>query len=288
MKIVRQIDNDKNKFMLAGLGFLAGLGALGGAVSADNVPQQTPTHVVTSGETLGQIAQSEGTTVSQLAQTNGIKNQNSIYVGQAIRQAASQNQSQTINQQASQNYQVANGDTLWTIASEHGVSVQQLRSLNHLGSDMIYVGQNLKLNGQVVQEQKPVQQTQQTQAQPVRQVPVQQSVQKVQTPVRQTQPQRVQQPVQQSRPAAQTQIRSNVNTGNSNNSSAKNWIAQRESGGSYTARNGQFIGKYQLSADKLHGDFSPANQERVASQYANSRYGGWDQAQAAWKSQGWW
>ncbi|WP_142777649.1 cell surface protein, partial [Lactobacillus gasseri] len=42
---------------------------------------------------------------------------------------------------------------------------------------------------------------------------------------------------------------------------AKAWIAGRESGGSYSARNGQYIGKYQLSASYLGGDYSAANQE---------------------------
>lgn len=41
-------------------------------------------------------------------------------------------------------------------------------------------------------------------------------------------------------------------------------IAQRESSGSYDATNGQYIGRYQLSASYLNGDYSPANQERVA------------------------
>lgn len=63
-----------------------------------------------------------------------------------------------------------------------------------------------------------------------------------------------------------------------NNSSAKDIIAQRESGGSYNARNGQYIGKYQLSSAYLNGDYSPANQERVADQYVAQRYGSWDNA----------
>lgn len=71
-----------------------------------------------------------------------------------------------------------------------------------------------------------------------------------------------------------------------NNSSAKDIIAQRESGGSYNARNGQYIGKYQLSSAYLNGDYSPANQERVADQYVAQRYGSWDNALAFWKSRG--
>ena len=65
-------------------------------------------------------------------------------------------------------------------------------------------------------------------------------------------------------------------------------IAQAESGNSYTARNGQYIGKYQLSASYLHGDYSPANQERVARQYAISRYGSIGDAAAFHQAHGWW
>lgn len=65
-------------------------------------------------------------------------------------------------------------------------------------------------------------------------------------------------------------------------------IAQAESGNSYTARNGQYIGKYQLSASYLHGDYSPANQERVARQYAISRYGSIGAAAAFHQAHGWW
>ena len=68
---------------------------------------------------------------------------------------------------------------------------------------------------------------------------------------------------------------------------AKAWIAARESGGNYGATNGQYIGKYQLSASYLHGDYSAANQERVADQYVASRYGSWQNAKAHWQANGW-
>lgn len=69
--------------------------------------------------------------------------------------------------------------------------------------------------------------------------------------------------------------------------SAKAWIANRESGGSYTARNGQYIGKYQLSSAYLNGDYSATNQERVADNYVQSRYGSWTAAKNFWLSHGW-
>ena len=68
--------------------------------------------------------------------------------------------------------------------------------------------------------------------------------------------------------------------------SAKEWIASQESGGSYGSRNGQYIGKYQLSASYLGGDYSAANQERAADNYVKSRYGSWSAAKSFWQSNG--
>ena len=59
---------------------------------------------------------------------------------------------------------------------------------------------------------------------------------------------------------------------------AKEWIAQKESGGSYTATNGRYIGRYQLTDSYLNGDYSAENQERVADAYVAGRYGSWTAA----------
>lgn len=72
-----------------------------------------------------------------------------------------------------------------------------------------------------------------------------------------------------------------------NSSSAKEWIAQKESGGSYSASNGYHVGRYQLDPNYLNGDHSPENQERVADQYVADRYGSWENAQSFWMSNGW-
>lgn len=73
----------------------------------------------------------------------------------------------------------------------------------------------------------------------------------------------------------------------SSETAAKNWIANRESGGNYNARNGQYIGKYQLSSAYLGGNYSAANQEKVANNYVMSRYGSWVNAKNFWLSHGW-
>ena len=68
---------------------------------------------------------------------------------------------------------------------------------------------------------------------------------------------------------------------------AKEWIAQKESSGSYTAQNGQYYGRYQLSLSYLNGDLAPENQEKVANQYVVNRYGSWSAAKNFWLANGW-
>lgn len=68
---------------------------------------------------------------------------------------------------------------------------------------------------------------------------------------------------------------------------AKEWIAWRESGGDYKATNGRYIGKFQLSEDKLDGNFSPENQEATADAYVADRYGSWQAAKEFWEANNW-
>lgn len=78
-----------------------------------------------------------------------------------------------------------------------------------------------------------------------------------------------------------------TSTATGSEASAKAWIASKESGGSYSARNGQYVGKYQLSASYLNGDYSASNQEKAADNYVKSRYGSWSAAKSFWQSNGW-
>lgn len=68
---------------------------------------------------------------------------------------------------------------------------------------------------------------------------------------------------------------------------AKEWIAQRESGGDYNATNGRYIGRYQLNEMYLDSDYSPENQEAAASRYIEDRYGSWSAAKEHWLDYGW-
>ena len=204
-------------------------------------------------------------------------------------------------------YTVQSGDTLSGISYKFGHDlsfVDTLASTNQIANkDLIYVGQKLviKDNGEVA----PATQAQvatlpsatpasasaaQTSAATQSAASQATATQAVATSAQQAQPSAAQQHTASATTqtvnaaATNTSYTSNVA---GNDAAAKAWIAARESGGSYTARNGQYVGKYQLSAAYLNGDYSAANQERVADQYVVSRYGSWSAAQSFWQSHGW-
>ena len=191
------------------------------------------------------------------------------------------------------------GDTISSIAKENNVSVSSIEAANDLSNiNMIYIGQEIEVgkNGQVTstqpQQQAAVAQTpakpaQSNQAQPKAQAPVQQKVvQPQQTSQGQVQPQQAQTKVVVQQAASQPATTSN-NSGSSSEAAAKAAIAGRESGGSYSASNGQYYGKYQLGKSMLNGDLSEANQEKTADNYVNSRYGSWSNALKHSDQYGW-
>lgn len=88
-------------------------------------------------------------------------------------------------------------------------------------------------------------------------------------------------------PAAEESYTAPASTVSGSEAEAKEWIAQKESGGSYTATNGRYIGRYQLTDSYLNGDYSAENQERVADAYVAGRYGSWTAAKNFWLNNGW-
>lgn len=233
------------------------------AVSANSM-------TVKAGDTLSGISQSTGVSVDQLKSINHL-NSDTIQVGQQLNTETNENQN--VNSQST--YTVKAGDTLSSIAQTYNTTVDALKSINSLTSDLIFPGQQLTVNGDTTNETTNVQESAEantTQSQ----IPLQQST------------------TQNSSVAPQGQT-AQANTNNSNyvsnvsgsEAAAKAWIAQHESGGNYSASNGQYIGKYQLSSSYLNGDYSPANQERVADQYVANRYGSWTAAQQFWQAHNW-
>lgn len=88
-------------------------------------------------------------------------------------------------------------------------------------------------------------------------------------------------------PAITAQADTYVCTLSKKEQNAKAWIANKESGGNYRARNGRYYGKYQLTISMLKGDYSKVNQEKTADRYAHNRYGSWTRAKQHWLGYGW-
>lgn len=164
------------------------------------------------------------------------------------------------------------GDTVSELALKHNTTIEAIEQANKLQNvNLIFVGQRLEVGNNGVFNSQPVQPQAQAQA-PTAEVEQPQQQQAQAQPQQQTEAPQVQAPVA---PASDAEA------------SAKAWIANVESGGSYTAQNGRYYGKYQLTDSYLGGDYSPENQERVADNYVSNRYGSWQAAKSFWLANGW-
>ena len=177
---------------------------------------------------------------------------------------------------------VKSGDTLSQIADENNTTVSSIQSLNSLQNiHLIFPGQKLVINANNGDAAVSTQQSAQTTQQASQQQTTQQASQQ-QTTQQASQQQTMQQTSQQ-----QTMQTTQQAVASSSEQAARDWIASRESGGSYTAQNGNYYGKYQLSSAYLGGDYSAENQERVANSYVLNRYGSWANAKSHWLQNGW-
>ena len=179
-----------------------------------------------------------------------------------------------VSAQESSTYTVKEGDTLSEIAETHNTTVEKLAENNHIDNiHMIYVGQELVIDGPAA----PVAPASTTYEAPAAQDET------VSATVAETTEVEEETPVVSEAVVEET-VASSVS---GSEAEAKEWIAQKESGGSYTATNGRYIGRYQLTDSYLNGDYSAENQERVADAYVAGRYGSWTAAKNFWLNNGW-
>lgn len=106
-------------------------------------------YVVRKGDTLSEIAKRNGVQVAQLRAVNTLRG-NLINVGQKLRIPSPAGSSSIGGNDMVAAYEtthrVNRGDTLWRIANRYGTSVQQLRQVNGKSSDVLQVGQVLKIS----------------------------------------------------------------------------------------------------------------------------------------------
>lgn len=123
------------------------------------------TYKIKAGDTLSRIAFELGTTVAELKTANQLKS-DMIYPGQTLvygKQAANTTENKTVtvtpveNKAPAASYTVKNGDSLFKIANQFGVTVAQLKEVNNLRSDIIYPGQVLLSNKVEAPKEIPVQ-----------------------------------------------------------------------------------------------------------------------------------
>lgn len=124
-------------------------------VSADEV------YTIESGDTLSAISHKFDLSIADLIEVNTIDNQDLIIAGHSLNIPTVDAPVVVSTKRvadASNVYTVVAGDTLNKIAADFDTTAQNLRDLNGISGDLILVGQQLKVKGEVAQE-KTVEQT---------------------------------------------------------------------------------------------------------------------------------
>lgn len=142
-----QTSEGKNRMakILLSFALVSSAAVAGPAMSPSAATEVASYYTVQKGDTFYSIAKKYGLVVEQLMAAN-FTTSTKIIVGQKIAiphktQPWSGNQENLDNR----NYQVVKGDTLYSISKRTGVSIDSIKRLNNLTSDMIMIGQILTL-----------------------------------------------------------------------------------------------------------------------------------------------
>ena len=104
-------------------------------------------YYVHQGDTLYRIARNNGISLSTLLEWNNLSVDSPIHPGQGLivsyGSSSSSVESNTTTQSSESTYTVKAGDGLWRIAKNHGLTLDELKSMNQLTSNIIQPGQVL-------------------------------------------------------------------------------------------------------------------------------------------------
>ncbi len=107
-------------------------------VNNGNISSET--YIVQSGDSLYKIAQKFNTTVDKLKQLNNLTS-NLLNIGQIL----IVKEGNTTSESENNVYIVKKGDSLYTIAQKFNTTVEELKQLNNLTSNLLNIGQRLKI-----------------------------------------------------------------------------------------------------------------------------------------------
>ena len=95
------------------------------------------TYTVQKGDSLWVIANKYGITTEELKSYNNLKS-NLLSIGQVLKIPQEKTSTENI-------YTVKKGDSLWTIANRYNTTVEKIKVLNNLTSNLLSIGQQLKI-----------------------------------------------------------------------------------------------------------------------------------------------
>lgn len=96
-------------------------------------------YTVVSGDTLYGIANKYGLTVDELKKMNNLKN-NNLTINQKLLVSGT---GESNEESGYDTYIVKSGDSLWSIASRYNTTVDKLKDINNLSSNLLSIGQKL-------------------------------------------------------------------------------------------------------------------------------------------------
>lgn len=119
------------------------------------ITSQTPTYTVVAGDSLYTIANQYNTTVDAIKSENNLTS-TLLKVGQTliIPDASTKAVEEKVDTPKNQisTYNVTAGDTLWSIAQKYNVTVDEIKKLNSLTTNVLSIGQTIKLPGAINDE----------------------------------------------------------------------------------------------------------------------------------------
>lgn len=104
-------------------------------------------HIVRKGENFKTIAANYGVSVKDILRMNNLNIKSKIYPGQKLR-ISNQNINQKIKTSAQKTkiHIVGRKDTLFSISKQYKVSIGEIKRLNNMASDKVFLGQRLKIS----------------------------------------------------------------------------------------------------------------------------------------------